>query len=89
VAARAARDKLAAESGARGLDTRIASPPGGLPYLAVRNRAVPDPAESIHADAGFLWSWGLAGRIGPVADVAAAGGIIARVLAVMPDIPQA
>ena len=79
----AALEKLAAELTARGYETRLIAPDGRPPWLAVINPAATMLAETVMADAEWFW-WPWADRIAPTADVAAAAGAIARVLALAP-----
>jgi hypothetical protein len=79
----AALEKLAAELGARGFETRLLAPEGWRPSLAVRNPRAPMLSETILAQAEWFW-WPWADRIAEIADVAAAADKIGRVLAVVP-----
>ncbi len=75
-----ALEKLAAELGGRGFDTRLHAPEGGVPSLAVTSARASRLTETIMTGQGsFWWSW--AERIAPVADVGAAADAVARVLA--------
>ncbi len=73
-------EKLAAEISDRQYSARLVANPGRHPRLRVTNRIAAQLTEDIYCGGDFYW-WGWAERIGPVADVAAAAAVIARVLA--------
>jgi hypothetical protein len=73
-------EKLAAELGARGFETRLAAPEGRVPSLSVTNPQATALTENVVAGEGWLW-WSWAERIAAVTDVGAAADAISRVLA--------
>jgi hypothetical protein len=76
----AALEKLAAELGARGFETRLAAPEGRVPSLQVTNPQATALSENVVAGDGWLW-WSWAERITQVTDVSGAADAITRVLA--------
>jgi hypothetical protein len=72
-------EKLAAELDGEQYAVNLVAPVNGRPHLRIANRAAAQLTENVYCDGDFYW-WGWAERIGPVADVAAVAGIIARVL---------
>lgn len=76
----AALEELAAELSARGYRTRL-NPAGTQPLsLTVTNPGAAMLTETVLAHAGWFW-WPWADRIAPTANMTAAAGRIARVLA--------
>jgi hypothetical protein len=73
-------EKLAAELGARGFESRLIAAEGRRPSLTVTNPQVTALSENVVARGGWLW-WSWAERIAVVTDVAAAADAISRVLA--------
>jgi hypothetical protein len=73
-------EKLAAELGARGFETRLLAAEGRVPSLSVTNPQAAMLSEDVVAGDGWLW-WSWAERITPVADVGGAADAITRVLA--------
>jgi hypothetical protein len=73
-------EKLAAELGARGFETRLLAPEGRVPSLQVTNPQATALNENVVAGEGWLW-WSWAERIAEVADVGTAADAISRVLA--------
>jgi len=75
-----ALEKLAAELGARGFESRLITAESGHPSLKVTNPQATALSENVLAAEGWLW-WSWAERIAAVTDVAAAADAITRVLA--------
>jgi hypothetical protein len=75
-------EKLAAELDSQTYAVNLVAPVNGRPHLRITNRAAARLTENVYCDGDFYW-WGWAERIGPVTDVAAAAGIIARVLRIL------
>ena len=75
----AAWEKLAAELAARGFAAPALPAHGRLPSLSVANPAAAMLTETVMADGGWFW-WPWAGRIAPIAGVAAAADRVAHVL---------
>jgi hypothetical protein len=73
-------ERLAAELSARGFGTKVNTPDGQVPSLAVVNPWAPSLDEVVIAGSGWFW-WSWAERITATSDVSEAAGVIARVLA--------
>jgi hypothetical protein len=76
----AALEKLGAELGGRGFQTRLMTPDGQMPSLQVTNPQVTALSESVVVGEGWFW-WSWAERIAPVGDVSGAAEAVTRVLA--------
>jgi hypothetical protein len=72
-------EKLAAKLDSQVYAVSLITSAGRRPHLHIANRGAAQLTENIYCDGDSYW-WGWAERIGPVADVAAVAGIIARVL---------
>jgi hypothetical protein len=81
-------EKVAAELGARGFESRLITAEGRRPSLTVTNPQATALSETVVAGEGWLW-WSWAERIAAVTDVAAAADAITRVLATGPGGGQA
>ena len=75
----AALERLAAELGALGYQTRLIHPAPEMPSLEVSNPRARTLCDRILVQSGWFW-WSWAERLAPSHDITTAAAIIARVL---------